>query len=77
MDSPKYLTIEEVAERCRGLVSVGTIRNWRALRVGPAFVKIGKAILYPKIELSAWEKRNMVACGALPGKRPVTGPDQA
>ena len=77
MDSPKYLTIEEVAERYRGLVSVGTLRKRRALRVGPAFAKIGKAILYPEIELSAWEKRNTVACGALPGKRPVAGPDRA
>jgi Helix-turn-helix domain len=75
MGSPKYLTIEEVVERYRGAVSVGTLRNWRAMRVGPAFVKIGKAILYPEIELSAWEKGNMVACRAL-GRRPVTGSHQ-
>ncbi|MGC2082103.1 MAG: helix-turn-helix domain-containing protein [Bradyrhizobium sp.] len=76
MGSQKYLTIDEVAERYRGAVSVGTLRNWRAMRVGPTFVKIGKAILYPEIELSAWEKTNMVACRA-PGKRSVIGPDQA
>jgi hypothetical protein len=76
MNSPKYLTIEEVAERYRGVVSVGILRNWRATRVDPAFVKIDKAILYPEIEHSAWEKRNMVTCRA-PGKRPVIGPDQA
>jgi hypothetical protein len=76
MDGPTYLTIEEVAERYRGTVSVGTLRNWRAMHVRPAFVRIGKAILYPETELSAWEKRNMVACRA-PGKRPVTEPDQA
>jgi hypothetical protein len=46
MEDRKYLTAEEVAERYRGAVSVGTLRNWRAMRVGPAFVKIGKAILY-------------------------------
>jgi hypothetical protein len=40
MGDRKYLTAEEVAERYRAL------RNWRAMRVGPAFVKIGKAILY-------------------------------
>jgi hypothetical protein len=76
MDDRKYLTTEEVAERYRGVVRVGTLRNWRAMRVGPAFVKIGKAILYPETELSAWEKRNMVSCRAT-GKLPVTGPDQA
>jgi hypothetical protein len=60
----KYLTAEEVSERYRGAVSVGTLRNWRAMRVGPAFVKIGKAVLYPIAELDAWDKRNMVACRA-------------
>jgi hypothetical protein len=76
MDERKYLTAEEVSERYRGAVSVGTLRNWRALRVGPAFVKIGKAVLYPIGELDAWDKRNMVSCRA-PGRLPVTGSDQA
>jgi hypothetical protein len=60
----KYLTAEEVSERYRGAVSVGTLRNWRAMRVGPAFVKIGKAVPYPIAELNAWDKRNMVSCRA-------------
>ena len=46
MGDRKYLTAEEVAQRYRGAVSVGTLGNWRAMRVGPAFVKIGKAVLY-------------------------------
>jgi hypothetical protein len=32
------------------------LRNWRAMRVGPAFVKVGKAVLYPINELDDWEK---------------------
>ncbi|WP_316203629.1 helix-turn-helix domain-containing protein [Bradyrhizobium sp. SZCCHNS3051] len=76
MDSRKYLTPEEVSERYRGSVSVGTLRNWRAMRVGPAFVKIGKAVLYPIGELDAWDKRNMVSCHAR-GRSRVTGPDRA
>ncbi|MBA8910243.1 hypothetical protein HNQ95_006056 [Aminobacter ciceronei] len=47
MDSKKYLTPEEVSARYRGGISVGTLRNWRAMRIGPSFVKIGKAVLYP------------------------------
>ncbi len=43
MDERKYLTAEEVSERYRGSVSVGTLRNWRAMKVGPTFFKIGKA----------------------------------
>jgi hypothetical protein len=67
MGDRKYLTAEEVAERYRGAVSVGTLRNWRAMRVGPAFVKIGKAVLYPVDQLEAleaWDKSNMVSCRA-------------
>jgi hypothetical protein len=56
MKDRKYLTAEEVSERYRGEVSMGTLRNWRAMRVGPTFVKIGKAVLYPIDELDAWDK---------------------
>jgi hypothetical protein len=64
MDERKYLTAEEVSERYRGSVSVGTLRNWRAMKVGPTFIKIGKAVLYPIDELEAWDKKNMVRCRA-------------
>ena len=62
MDAIKYLTPEEVAERYRGEISLGTLRNWRSMRVGPGFVKIGKAVLYPLAELDAWDEQNRVAC---------------
>jgi hypothetical protein len=52
------------------------LRNWRAKRVGPAFVKIGKAILYPVDGLDAWEKKNMVSCRAS-GRLAMTESDQA
>ncbi|MFS8110933.1 helix-turn-helix domain-containing protein [Rhizobium jaguaris] len=64
MDVVKFLTPEEVAERYCGEVSVGTLRNWRSMRVGPSFVKIGKAVLYPITELDAWDERNRVSCRA-------------
>ncbi|MBZ9794692.1 helix-turn-helix transcriptional regulator [Mesorhizobium sp. ES1-4] len=60
----KFLTAEEVAERYRGGVSVGTLRNWRAMKIGPSFVKIGKAVLYPIDELEAWDEKNRVQCRA-------------
>jgi hypothetical protein len=62
MAEKKFLTTEEVSERYRGQVTVGTLRNWRAMRIGPAFVKVGKAVLYPVAELDAWDKKNMVIC---------------
>jgi len=64
MDAVKYLMPEEVAQRYRGEISVGTLRNWRSMRVGPGFIKIGKAVLYPIAELDAWDEQNRVACRA-------------
>lgn len=67
MENRKYLTVEEVADRYRGSISLGTLRNWRAMRIGPAYVKIGKAVLYPVSDLDEWDERNKVACRARKG----------
>ena len=64
MSGSTYLTPEEVSERYRGEVSPGTLRNWRALRVGPSYVKVGKGVLYPISELEAWDRKNVVTCRA-------------
>lgn len=64
MSDNKFLTADEVSARYRGSVSAGTLRNWRAMKVGPSFVKIGKAVLYPLNELEAWEEANGVKCSA-------------
>ncbi|WP_322418802.1 helix-turn-helix domain-containing protein [Mesorhizobium huakuii] len=64
MDNRMFLTAEEVAERYRGTISLGTLRNWRAKRIGPAYVKLGKAVLYPIEELEMWDQNNTVACRA-------------
>jgi hypothetical protein len=29
------------------------------MRIGPSFIKIGKAILYPLEELNRWDRRNL------------------
>lgn len=58
MGARVYLTQDEVAERYRGLVSVGTLANWRFKGVGPNYVKIGKAVLYAESDLDAWDDRN-------------------
>ncbi len=62
MSGTTFLTPEEVAERYRGSISVGTLRNWRAMKIGPSFVKIGKAVLYRVDELEAWDDKNRVQC---------------
>lgn len=69
MSDGKFLTAEEVTKRYRGEVSIGTLRNWRAMKIGPSFVKIGKAVLYPIVELEAWDEMNKIHCRA--SKRPT------
>ena len=64
MPEIRFLTAEEVSERYRGEVSVGTLRNWRVQRVGPPFIKIGKSVLYPVQGLEEWDRRNLVMCRA-------------
>jgi hypothetical protein len=62
VSAPTFLTVNEVVSRYRNQVSEGTLRNWRSMRVGPSFVKLGKAVLYPLVELEAWDRRNLVVC---------------
>lgn len=64
MSESKFLTPEDVSGRYCGSVSVGTLRNWRTMRIGPTFLKIGKAILYPLSELDARNEENRVTCRA-------------
>jgi hypothetical protein len=64
MPDPVYLTPEEVSERYRGEVTAGTLRNWRAMRIGPSYVKVGKGVLYPLTALEAWDRANAVNCRA-------------
>lgn len=64
MTDQKYLTPEEVAERYRGTITIGTLRNWRSMRIGPAYLKVGKSVLYPVNEIEAWDQKNIVMCPA-------------
>ncbi len=75
MTEPKFLTIEEVFDRYRGAISTGTLRNWRSLRIGPPFVKLGKTILYPVEHLDRWDQENFVTCHARKGSS-VIGQDK-
>lgn len=63
MTIPAYRTPAEVVERYRGQISQGTLRNWRSMRIGPSYLKIGKAILYPVEELDRWIGRTWFSAG--------------
>lgn len=62
MSDQMFLTLGEVVDRYRGRISEGTLRNWRSMRVGPSFLKLGKAVLYPLEELERWDRRNLIVC---------------
>ena len=57
-----FLTLNEVIERYRGQISEGTLRNWRSMRVGPSFLKVGKAVLYPLELLNRWDRLSLIVC---------------
>jgi len=49
-----HLTARELAERLR--VSAKTVANWRTLRQGPAYVRLGNGrVRYPLEEIESWE----------------------
>jgi hypothetical protein len=60
----QFLTPEEVSERYRGRITVGTLRNWRSMRIGPCYVKHGRVILYPVSALDEFDRQNLVRCRA-------------
>lgn len=41
-------------------VTVGTLRQWRHKKIGPAFMRVGKTILYPDDKLREWIAKQMV-----------------
>lgn len=57
MTQPMHLTINETADRLR-LVK-GTLANWRVQGKGPRFLKMGKRVLYPLLEIEAFEQRQL------------------
>jgi hypothetical protein len=64
MSELMFLTLNEVVERYRGQISEGTLRNWRSMRVGASFLKVGKTVLYPLEELDRWDRRSLIVCRA-------------
>ena len=46
------MTEEEVAKRLN--VSLASLRRWRLLRKGPAFVKLGSLVRYKPEDLDSW-----------------------
>lgn len=56
-DTGLNLKPAEAAARLR--VSKDTLKHWRIQGCGPRFVKWGRVILYPMVELERWEKQHL------------------
>ena len=54
----KLLKPREVEKIYR--IDAGTLANWRYQGRGPSYVKYGRKVLYPVIEMDRWAKGNMV-----------------
>jgi len=57
-----YYTEDELAAELKDKTGMGTprqLRSWRAQRIGPAWAKIGRAIVYPKAGFETWLKAQM------------------
>lgn len=50
-----WLTPAQVAERTG--FKVRTLRNWRSLGTGPAYLKVGRLVRYDESVIEAWQKR--------------------
>ena len=44
-----------------------TLREWRRLKQGPSFVRIGKGVFYRRQDVQDWINGNVVAAKALNG----------
>jgi len=49
-------------------VTVGHLANMRVKGNGPRFIKWGRLILYPLVELEAWEKKHLHTSVHVPAK---------
>lgn len=57
----EYITPDELIARWRGQVTKGTLANWRSKGTGPAYIKAGKAVLYPLDTLETYEAAQLQA----------------
>jgi hypothetical protein len=56
--SSEFLTDLELADRWH--MHRQTLISWRSAGTGPAFVRIGRRVLYPLAEVEQYEKANTI-----------------
>lgn len=58
-DEPAFLTPHQLAQRWNGVVTSGTLANWRSKGVGPDFTKLRGRVLYPVASVADFEATNL------------------
>lgn len=58
-----YLTLLEIAERYRTTEAV--VRYWRYTGYGPQAVKVGRRVLYPRVEVERFDRELRQAAAAV------------
>lgn len=51
----RYLTAHEVVAHYDGALTIGGLSVWRCRGQGPAYLKLGKKVVYPLTALIEWE----------------------
>lgn len=59
MENQNFVINEKVAAAHLG-ISVQTLRNWRHLRKGPTYCKIGRAVRYRTSDLEEFVENSMI-----------------
>jgi hypothetical protein len=68
------MKLDQIAAAAHMGIAVKTLENWRILKAGPPYYKIGNRVLYDSAELDAWlaerrvvpaEKPRRVMCGVV------------
>lgn len=54
----EFLTPYELHKRWARAISLKTLANWRSLRYGPPYAKVGGRVLYKITDIVDWEDRN-------------------
>lgn len=54
----EFLTPYELHKRWARAISLKTLANWRSLRFGPPYAKVGGRVLYKIADVVDWEQRN-------------------
>ena len=60
-EATEFLTPLQLAQRWVGVVTTGTLANWRSKGVGPSFTKLRGRVVYPLAAVQDYEARNLRA----------------